>query len=153
MTLDTRVNSAWWALRIGLGLGAFLAGLDKFFNLLTDWTMYLSPLATQVVPVSASTFMHVVGVVEMIVGLAVLTRWTRLSGYVMSGWLVAIAANLLTTGMFFDLAVRDVEIAIGAFVLARLTEVRQEALQSAAGRAPDNAAADGPILRLGLAKY
>ncbi|MGH9508719.1 MAG: hypothetical protein ACRD2M_02185 [Terriglobales bacterium] len=153
MTLDNRINSTWWMLRIGLGLGAFLAGLDKFFNLLTDWTMYLSPMATQVVPVSAATFMHVVGVVEMIVGLALLTRWTRLGGYVMSGWLVAIAVNLLTTGMFYDLAVRDVEIAIAAFVLARLTEVRQEALQSAAGRAPGNAGADGPILRLGLAKY
>lgn len=153
MKFDARLNSAWWALRIGLGLGAFLAGLDKFFNILTDWTMYLSPMATQVVPVSASTFMHVVGVVEMIVGLSLLTRWTRLGAYVTSGWLVAIAGNLLTTGMFFDLAVRDIEIAIGAFALARLTEVRQEALQSVAGRAPDNAGADGPILRLGLAKY
>ncbi len=146
MTFDTRLNSAWWALRIGLGLGAFLAGLDKFFNLLTDWTMYLSPLATQVVPVSASTFMHVVGVVEMVVGLGVLTRWTRLGGYVMSGWLVAIAVNLLTTGMFFDLAVRDIEIAIGAFVLARLSEVRQHVAE-ATPELPGN------ILRLGLAKY
>ena len=145
MTLDTRINTAWWALRIGLGLGAFLAGLDKFFNLLTDWTMYLSPMATQVVPVSASTFMQVVGVVEMIVGISLLTRWTRFGAYVTSGWLIAIAANLLTTGMFFDLAVRDTEIAIAAFVLARLTEVRQEALQAT----PE---AEGPILRLGLAR-
>lgn len=146
MKLDGRINSAWWMLRIGLGLGAFLAGLDKFFNLLTDWTMYLSPLATQLVPVSASTFMHIVGVVEMVVGLSVLTRWTRFGAYVTSGWLVAIAVNLVTTGMFFDLAVRDIEIALAAFVLARLTEVRQEAVQPV----PEPA---GPILRLGLAKY
>ncbi len=125
--MDKRLDSAWWALRLGLGLGPFLAGLDKFFDILANWEMYLSPLALKVVPVSATTFMHVVGVVEMIVGLAILTRWTRLGAYVAMLWLVAIAINLVTTGMFFDLAVRDVEIAIGAYTLARLTEVREAA--------------------------
>lgn len=60
----------------------------------------------------------------MIVGLAILTRWTRLGSYVAMIWLVSIAINLVTTGMFFDLAVRDLEIAIGAFALARMTEAR-----------------------------
>ena len=124
MEFDQRLNSAWWTLRIGLGLGAFLAGLDKFFNILTDWTMYLSPLATKVIPVSAPVFMRTVGVVEMIVGLALLAGYTRLFGYVMMAWLLGIACNLLTTGMFFDLAVRDVEISIAAFTLARLSEAR-----------------------------
>lgn len=145
MALDSRLGAAWWALRIGLGLGAFLAGLDKFFNLLADWSMYLNPLATRVVPVSASTFMHLVGVVEMVVGLAVLTRWTRVGAYITSAWLLAIALNLLTMGMFFDLAVRDLEVAIAAFVLARLTEVRQEAFATKPERAET-------ILRLGLAR-
>jgi len=125
---DARLQTAWWALRIGLGLGPFLAGLDKFFNLLADWKMYLSPVATRLLPFSDVTFMHIVGVIEMAVGLAILTRWTRIGSYVASAWLVAIALNLLSTGMFFDLAVRDVEIAIGAYTLARLTEVRAEAL-------------------------
>ena len=75
--------------------------------------------------------MRAVGVIEMIVGLAILTRWTRLGAYVAMVWLVAIAANLVTTGMFFDLAVRDVEIAIGAYALARLTEVRESAAMPA----------------------
>ena len=119
------LTSAWWALRIGLGLGPFLAGLDKFFNILADWNMYLSPIALKVLPVSGPTFMRIVGVIEMIVGLAILTRWTRVGAYVAMAWLVAIALNLVTTGMFFDLAVRDVEIAIGAYALARLTEVRE----------------------------
>ena len=123
--MDKRLDSAWWALRLGLGLGPFLAGLDKFFDILANWEMYLSPLVLKVVPVSAGTFMHAVGVVEMIVGLAILTRWTRLGAYVAMLWLVAIAINLVTTGMFFDLAVRDLEIAIGAYTLARLTEVRE----------------------------
>jgi uncharacterized membrane protein YphA (DoxX/SURF4 family) len=126
--MDSRVDQAWWVLRIGLGLGPFLAGLDKFFNILTDWTMYLSPVAVKFLPFSAQTFMHIVGVIEMVVGVAILTKWTRLGSYVASAWLIAIAINLVTTKMFFDLAVRDVEIALAAFVLARLTEVRFEAL-------------------------
>lgn len=124
--LDSRLENAWWVLRIGLGVGPFLAGLDKFTNLLTHWTNYLSPVAVKLLPFSAQTFMHIVGVIEMIVGLAILTRWTRLGAYVAAIWLVLIAVNLLTTGMYFDVAVRDVEMALAAFVLGRLTEVRAE---------------------------
>jgi hypothetical protein len=127
---DSRLDRAWWALRIGLGVGPFLAGLDKYFNLLTNWTAYISPLALKILPFNAQTFMHIVGVIEMIVGLAILTKWTRVGAYVASAWLLAIAINLVSTGMFFDVAVRDVEIALAAFVLARMTEVRSEALQS-----------------------
>ena len=126
MKMTKGANSAWWALRIGLGLGPFLAGLDKFFNVLTDWGMYLSPLAEKYLPVSAPVFLRTVGVVEMAVGLAILAGWTRIGGYVAAGWLVAIAANLVSTGTFYDLAVRDVEIAIAAYTLARLSEVRAE---------------------------
>jgi len=107
-----------------LGLAPFLAGLDKFFNLLTKWTMYLNPLALRVVPVAPETFMRAVGVVEMIVGIAILTRWTRLGAFVAAAWLVCIALNLVSMGAFFDVAVRDLLIAVAAFSLARLTEVR-----------------------------
>jgi DoxX len=119
-----RLVTPWWALRVGLGAAAFLAGLDKFFNILADWSAYLSPFAAHLLPVSASTFMHAIGVIEMIVGLAILGGLTQLGGYVASAWLLAIAANLLTTGHYFDVAVRDVEMAIAAFTLARLTEAR-----------------------------
>src|SRR5512137_1937829 len=107
--LDSRLNSAWWGLRIGLGAAAFLAGLDKFFNLLADWAAYLSPIAVNLLPLSPAVLMRAIGVVEMAVGLAILTRWTRLGSYVAMLWLLAIAANLVTTGRFFDIAVRDVE--------------------------------------------
>jgi uncharacterized membrane protein YphA (DoxX/SURF4 family) len=127
---DSRLNQGWWVLRIGLGVGPFLAGLDKYFNLLTSWPAYISPLALKILPFSGQTFMHIVGVIEMIVGLAILTKWTPLGAYVASAWLLAIAINLVSTGMFFDIAVRDIEIALAAFVLARLTEVRSDALQS-----------------------
>ncbi len=123
--MDQRLNSTWWALRIALGLAPFLAGLDKFFNLLTNWTMYLNPLALRVVPVAPGTFMRAVGVIEMIVGIAILTRWTRLGAYVAAAWLVGIALNLATMGAYFDVAVRDLLIAVAAFSLARLTEFRE----------------------------
>lgn len=121
-------ESAWWALRIGLGAAAFLAGLDKFFNLLTDWTMYLNPLVTNLLPVDPAVFMRAVGVIEMVVGLAILTAWTRLGAYVASAWLASIALSLVTGGLFLDVAVRDLEMAIAAFVLARLTEAREAAV-------------------------
>jgi uncharacterized membrane protein YphA (DoxX/SURF4 family) len=125
-----KLDSAWWALRIGLGAGPFLAGVDKFFNLLTNWEMYLSPTAARLLPVSGGTFMHAVGVVEMIVGLAILTRWTRIGSYVAMVWLVLIAVNLISTGAFLDVAVRDLLMAIAAYTLARLTEARQPAAAS-----------------------
>jgi uncharacterized membrane protein HdeD (DUF308 family) len=132
MTLDNKLNSSWWALRMGIGLAAFLAGLDKFFDILTNWGMYLSPVSLRLLPMGGTTFMHLVGIVEMIVGLMILTRWTRAGAYIASAWLLLIAVNLLTSGGFFDIAIRDVEIAIAAFVLARMTEV----LQPSAGRLP-----------------
>jgi uncharacterized membrane protein YphA (DoxX/SURF4 family) len=133
MGLSKGVESAWWALRIGLGLAAFLAGLDKFFNLLTSWEMYLNPLAAQLVPVSAPVLMRVVGVVEMLVGLAILSTWTRLGAYVAMAWLTAIAVNLISMNQFLDVAVRDVEMALAAYTLARLTEAR-DALPARAAR-------------------
>ena len=137
-SLDGNLNTAWWALKVGLGVGPLLAGLDKFFNILTNWEMYLSPTVERLLPMSGTTFMHLVGVIEMIVGLAILTRWTRLGAYVAMAWLIAIALNLVTTGMFFDLAVRDVEIAIGAFTLARLTESRERATSASATESVSN---------------
>jgi uncharacterized membrane protein YphA (DoxX/SURF4 family) len=126
--MEQRLNSSWWALRIALGAVPFLAGLDKFFNLLTNWTMYLNPLVLRLVPVGPGTFMRAVGVIEMIVGIAILTRWTRLGAYIAAAWLVGIALNLITMGAFFDVAVRDLLIAVAAFSLARLTEVREGAV-------------------------
>ena len=124
---EDKLNSAWWALRIGLGAGPFLAGLDKFFNLLANWETYLNPMVERLLPVSGATFMHIVGVIEMIVGLMILTRWTRIGSYIAMLWLVAIAVNLIFMGRFFDVAVRDLEMAIAAYTLARLTEVRSVA--------------------------
>lgn len=125
MEFDGRLNRAWWVLRIGLGAGPIVAGADKFTNLLANWEMYLNPLAPKMLHVSPATFMHVVGIIEIIAGVLVLSRFTRYASYIVMVWLIGIALNLVTQGMFFDLAVRDVEIALGAFALAKLTEVRE----------------------------
>jgi len=129
MSSGKKLDTAWWALRIALGVGPIVAGLDKFFNRLADWQMYLSPLATKVVPVSPTTFMHIVGVIEIVAGIIVLTRFTKFGAYLVMAWLLSIAINLLTTGMFYDLAVRDIEIAVGAFALSQLSAVREARVQ------------------------
>jgi len=121
LNLETLYRPLW----LTYGLVPLLAGLDKFFNLLTDWPKYLSPMVAGLLPVSAQTFMHVVGVIEIVVGLLVLTRWTRLGAWIAAAWLVLIALNLATLGLF-DIAVRDLAMAVGAYTLARLAELRQE---------------------------
>ncbi len=116
------LDTPWWTLRIALGLTALLAGADKFFNILADWTVYLSPIASGMV--NAAVFMRLVGVIEMAAGLLLLFGLTRLGGYIVSAWLVGIALNLLTTGRYFDVAVRDLVMASAAFSLAKLSEAR-----------------------------
>ena len=123
---DNRLNNTWWALRVLFGFVPIAAGLDKFFNLLTNWEMYLNPLAIKVTPVSPATFMHIVGVIEIIAGVVVLSKLTRIGAYVVTLWLIAIALNLLTMGKFLDVAVRDLGLAVAAFSLAQLTAVREE---------------------------
>ena len=130
---DSRLNIGWWVLRIGLGVGPIITGMDKYFNKLTDWRMYLSPLATKIIPVSPTVFMDVVGLIEIVAGLIILSHWTKIGSYVVMFWLLGIAANLVTTGMFYDLAMRDVEIALGAFVLAQLTAVRERQAEAKLG--------------------
>ena len=127
---NLNLESLYRPLWLTYGLVPLLAGLDKFLNLLTDWPKYLSPMAESMLPVSPQTFMYAVGVIEIAVGLLVLTRWTRLGAWIAAAWLVLIAVNLVTLGMF-DIAVRDLAMAVGAYTLARLAELRQEAPSAA----------------------
>jgi len=140
MTIDRGVESARQALKVAFGVVPFLAGLDKFFNLLADWPRYLSPAAEAILPVTGQTFMYFAGVVEMVVGLAILTRWTVLGSYVAAAWLVAIAANLVASGTFLDVAARDLVMATAAYTLARLTEASESTRTPAA--VPVDAQAD-----------
>jgi uncharacterized membrane protein YphA (DoxX/SURF4 family) len=121
---DRRLTQAWWMLRAIFGVIPVVAGLDKFTNLLTNWEQYLSPLVVRMAPLGAPTLLRLVGVVEIAVGVLILTRWTRVGAYLASAWLLLIALNLLSTGHFLDVAARDVALSVAAFALARLEEVR-----------------------------
>jgi uncharacterized membrane protein YphA (DoxX/SURF4 family) len=135
---NLKIDRAWRSLRITYGLVAFLAGLDKFFHILTNWDNYLSPTVVSLSPVSGATLMHAVGVIEMAVGLLILTQWTRIGAYVASAWLICIALNLLLVGSYFDVAVRDLALSVGAWTLAQLSEVREPASNRVAPAAAVN---------------
>jgi hypothetical protein len=121
-----RLESPRVALWLGFAVVPIAAGLDKFFYLLTDWSVYVSPLARALLPVEPRMFLYAVGLIEVAVGIAILTRWTVAASYVAAAWLLLIAANLVLAG-FFDIAVRDLVLAVAAFTLARLTEVHRAA--------------------------
>jgi hypothetical protein len=134
--MDARLITPFQILRVALGLTATLAGLDKFFNILANWGGYVSPAIAGLLPFSVVNFMMIVGVVEMAVGVAILLAAPRTGAYVASGWLLLVAVNLAVGGSF-DIAVRDVVMAIAAFTLARALEV--PAFARAGSRAPATA--------------
>ena len=113
-------RQAFFLLRTVFTVAPILFGLDKFTNILTDWTIYLAPVATAVVPVSAQTFMYIVGVVEIIAGILVAVR-PRFGSLLVAVWLLGIIINLLVLGNFYDVALRDFGLLVGALALNRLS--------------------------------
>ena len=120
--MDTRLITLTAALRIAFGLMATLAGLDKFFNILADWDTYVAPSMAALLPMAPSTLMMIVGVVEMAVGVTILALNPALGAYVAAAWLTLVSVNLVIGG-HFDVAVRDLVLALSALTLARLTEL------------------------------
>lgn len=110
---------AYRGLQIGYVVAPIAAGLDKFANLLTDWTQYLWPVAPELIGVSPASFMGMVGVIEIAAGVLVAVR-ARIGGYVVAAWLSGIILNLLLLGAYYDVALRDVGLLFGALALARL---------------------------------
>jgi uncharacterized membrane protein len=113
-------QQAFLLLRTVFTVAPIIFGLDKFTNLLTDWTMYLAPVATSVVPLPAQSIMYIVGVVEIIAGLAVAFR-PRFGSLLVAVWLLGIIINLIVLGNFFDVALRDFGLLVGALALNRLS--------------------------------
>ena len=122
---SSELNAGYWALRIAFGLGPLLAGMDKFTNILVNWEQYLNPRVLEIVPVNATTFMQIVGGIEIVAGCAILAGASQTFGYIVMLWLVGIAANLISMGAYLDIAVRDLLLACGAYALARVTEARR----------------------------
>ncbi len=109
------------------GLVPIVAGVDKFTNLLTDWSHYLPAMATDIIPVSPHLFMMIAGVIEIIAGVVVLAIAPRLGAYVVALWLTLIAIAVVMSG-YYDVAVRDLVMALGALTLGNLAALRGEPL-------------------------
>jgi len=124
MVPSDRIDRIALALRVTLGATALLAGADKFTHLLADWEQYLAPQIRKRLPISGKNFMRIVGLIEMGVGAGILAGPTRLSSYVASGWLTGVAGNLVLNGDY-DIAVRDLNMAVAAAALGRMSEVRE----------------------------
>jgi len=122
MSTSPTITKVHTLLKFTYGLVPIVAGLDKFTNLLTQWDNYLSPGFSGMLPVSASVFMMIVGVIEIIAGLIVFIK-TEIGAYIVSAWLVIIALTLIFSFNYLDVAVRDIVMAIGAYTLASLDRV------------------------------
>ena len=116
---DDPAYQAYMTLRVGFIVAPILFGLDKFTNLLTDWTTYLAPAVDRLVPGSATSAMLAVGVVEIVAGLVVAVR-PKVGGYLVAAWLAGIITNLLLLGDHYDIALRDLGLLLAALALARL---------------------------------
>jgi uncharacterized membrane protein YphA (DoxX/SURF4 family) len=113
---------AYALLRLTFTVAPIAFGLDKFFNIMVDWPEYLAPWINDIAPGSAQDFMYFVGVVEILAGVlvAIAPRW---GGYVVAAWLAGIIFNLLTHSGYYDVALRDFGLLVGAISLARLAAV------------------------------
>jgi hypothetical protein len=116
---DNPAYQAYLLLRIGFAVAPILFGLDKFTNVLVDWTIYLAPQLDRLIPGSASDAMTAVGVVEILAGLVVAFR-PKFGGYLVAAWLAGIIVNLLLLGDHYDVALRDFGLLLAALTLARL---------------------------------
>ena len=113
------VHQAFLLLRIGFTVAPIAFGLDKFVDWLTDWSLYLAPEVNDLIPGTAHQAMLAIGVVEILAGLVVAVR-PRFGGYLVAAWLGGIIVNLLLLGDFYDVALRDFGLLLGALTLARL---------------------------------
>ena len=113
------VAQAFLLLRIGFTVAPIVFGLDKFAHVLVDWDRYLAPEFADLFNADAHTLMYGVGVIEVVAGLVVALR-PRFGGYLVAAWLAGIILNLLMIGDYYDIALRDFGLLLGAFTLARL---------------------------------
>jgi hypothetical protein len=116
---DNPAFQAFWLLRIGFTVAPILFGLDKFAHVLVNWDRYLAPAINDLVPGTAHQAMYAVGVIEIVAGLVVALA-PRFGGYLVAAWLAGIIVNLLVIPDFYDIALRDFGLLIGALSLARL---------------------------------
>jgi hypothetical protein len=122
-----RVHQAFRILQLGFVAAPIIAGVDKFFHALVNWDQYLAPVIPGTLGIDGHIFMLGVGVVEIVAGVGV-ALVPRVFGYVVGAWLLGIVGNLLLTGQYYDIALRDFGLALGALALGRLAEVEMPAV-------------------------
>jgi uncharacterized membrane protein YphA (DoxX/SURF4 family) len=113
---------AFALMRLAFCVAPIAFGLDKFFNILVDWPVYLAPWINDIAPGSGQQFMYFVGLTEIVAGVAVALK-PRYGAYVVAAWLGGIIVNLLTYSGYYDIALRDFGLLLGALTLARLAAV------------------------------
>lgn len=144
MSNPNTLSSIYVPLRLTFGLVPLVAGLDKFVGVLADWEKYLPAFAADLLPFSGATFMMIVGVIEIVAGLAVLTAFTRLGAYVVMAWLLLIAVAVASAG-YLDIAVRDVVMAVAAYTLGTVAGIRGEKwIQGVSHEPPHERASHAP---------
>ncbi|MBS0647722.1 MAG: hypothetical protein JSS10_00685 [Verrucomicrobia bacterium] len=112
---------AFRILQVAFVIAPIVAGFDKFFYVLTNWSQYLSPMAMQMIDSHDRAFFAIVGVIEIIAGIGVLFK-PKVFAYIVSVWILCIVLNLLTLGHFYDIVLRDVGLMLSAFALGRLAQ-------------------------------
>ena len=120
VALETR---AFQLLRTVFVIAPIAFGLDKFTNVLADWTIYLAPWINDIFPGNAEQAMYAVGVIEIVAGFVVAVA-PRIGAFVVAAWLLGIIVNLLTLGDFYDIALRDFGLLVGALALGLLAQAR-----------------------------
>jgi hypothetical protein len=112
-------HHAYLLLRLAFTVAPIAFGLDKFFNIMVDWTQYLAPWINDIIPGNAHDAMHLVGVIEIVAGLVVAIK-PRYGGPLVAAWLAGIIINLLTLSGYYDVALRDFGLLLAALTLSRL---------------------------------
>jgi hypothetical protein len=112
---------AYRILQFGFTVAPIVAGLDKFFHLLVNWDQYLPSVVSRMAGGHGHSLMYLVGVIEVVAGLGVWFK-PRIFAYVVAAWLILIIANLLMIPGYYDVALRDLGLALGALSLGRLSQ-------------------------------
>ena len=118
---SSSAHQAYWILKFGFTVAPILAGLDKFFHLLVNWDQYLPGVVANISPIPGHTLMLIVGVIEIVAGIGVALK-PRIFAYIVAAWLAVIIINLFLIPGYFDIALRDFGLLLGALALGQLSQ-------------------------------
>jgi hypothetical protein len=128
MINEIKLHKVWNLSKWVYGLIPVLIGLDKFSFFIVNWNIYVSPFAASMIPITY--LVPIVGIIEIVAGLLILTHWQRFGAFLVAAWIGIVIVNLLLTGTFYDIALRDTAIAFGYIVFGMLTEIKETSQQS-----------------------